>query len=161
MELNEPSEPQPYHDTPTNADAGWYPVDAVSQRYWDGYEWTNHMAPLSPTGSPAGVVSGDDRTYCVILHLSSFLAGFIGPLILWAIKKDASPFVDFHGKQSMNFHLTLLIAGIVSFVLVFVLVGFFMLLALGVAYLVITILAAVAANRGEYYKFPLTIQFFK
>lgn len=159
--------------------AGWYPVDALTQRYWDGELWTDNVAPIAPPSAPTpthapshqyppppqsvalvGGVSSDDRTYSLLLHLSPFVAPLLGPLIMWLIKRNESEFIDHHGKEAMNFALTMLIAVIVSFVLVFVLIGFFLLLALSVIGILFPILAAVAANRGERYRYPVAIRFF-
>lgn len=164
------------------AAAGWYPVDTINQRYWDGYEWTNHLAPLNPAPAvPAPTVpfmppppqgssqamaiahppSSDDRTYAVLMHVGGLLVSFLVPVIMWAIKKDESPFINHHGRQAMNFHFSMWIYMIVSFFMILFLVGFFMILALVVLYFVFGILAAVAANKGEYYRFPAVIPFFK
>ena len=148
--------------------AGWYPVDALTQRYWDGELWTDHVAPVAPSIPPAppqsvasvGGVSSDDRTYALLLHLSSFVAPVLGPLVMWLIKRNESDFIDHHGQEAMNFALTMLIAVIVSVVLIFVLVGILLLFALSIAGLVMPILAAIAAQRGEHYRYPAVIRFF-
>lgn len=158
------------------AAAGWYPVDALSQRYWDGYEWTNHIAPLvtapitpPPPNSPAvlrsaapqPMASSDDRSYALLMHLGGMFVSFLVPVIMWAIKKDDSPFINHHGRQAMNFHFSMWIYMIVSFFLIIVGIGILMILALVVLYFVFGIIAAAAANKGEYYRFPAVIPFFK
>ena len=149
--------------------AGWYPVDALTQRYWDGELWTDNVAPIAPQAAvpgppqhPAvhGGVTSDERTYALLLHLSPFVAPIFGPLIMWLIKRGESDFIDHHGKEAMNFGLTMVIAVIVSVVLVFVLVGILLLLALSAVGLIFPIIAAVAANRGERYRYPGVIRFF-
>jgi len=138
---------------------GWYPVDAYSQRYWDGYEWTANTAPLYPQAGRQLAVTSDDRTYALIMHLGGFFASVFVPLIMWLIKKNDSPFIDHHGRQSLNFHISYFIYTLVSFVLMLVLIGFFLLLAVVAGYFIFTIIAAVEANKGNYYKFPLVIPF--
>lgn len=97
----------------------------------------------------------------MVIHLASLVAGFIVPLILWLVKRDESAFIDAHGKEAMNWNISLIIYSIVSFVLVLVLVGIFLLLALMLADVVFSILAAVAANKGEYYRYPMAIRFIR
>ncbi|WP_234734734.1 DUF4870 domain-containing protein [Tellurirhabdus bombi] len=107
----------------------------------------------------------DERMWAMFAHLSA-LAGFaipfgniIGPLVVWQIQKDKSAFVDFHGKESLNFQITMAILYAISFVLVFILVGFGLLVILGLVSLVLFIIASVKANNGEYYKYPFTFRF--
>jgi len=129
------------------------------------------MAPL-PGGlmrvpAPPQWVTPDDCSMGMLCHLLAIISGFIGPLILWLIKKDQSRFIDHHGREALNFHLSFLIYYIclfaVTFVLMFVFVGVFLLpvvfAALLCGHLVFPIIAAVAANRGEWYRYPLTIRF--
>ena len=104
----------------------------------------------------------------MLTHLSA-LSGFftgglgaiIGPLIVWLIKKEEMPFVDEQGKESLNFQITMMLAAIVSAILVLVLIGFLMLLAVGIFDLVMVIIASIKANEGEHFTYPLTIRFLK
>ncbi len=89
-----------------------------------------------------------------------FVSGFIGPLIIWLIKKDDSAFIDAHGRTALNFQITLLIACLVSMFLVLILIGIFLLMAILVVSIVLPIMAALKANRGELYTYPLSIPFF-
>ena len=110
-------------------------------------------------------LSNDERTFGMLCHLSA-LAGFIfpfgniiGPLIVWAIKKDQYPWVDQHGKESLNFQISMTIYVIISAILIFILIGIFFLVALGIINLVFIILASVKANNGEDFSYPLAIHF--
>ena len=126
--------------------------------------------PVPPPIEPA--VSGDlpsneARQWALFTHLSA-LAGFIvpfgnllGPLIFWQIKKNEWPFADDQGKEALNFQITVTIAMLVSFVLVFVLIGFLLMLVVGIGALVFTILAAIKANEGVYYRYPWTLRLIK
>ena len=118
--------------------------------------------------------SSDDTTWGMLCHISA-LAGFvipfgniIGPVIVWVLKKDQSPFVDAHGKEAINFNISYSIyfvaLAIIGFILSFILIGFlvFMLMPfVAIAVLVFIVLAAIKASKGEFYKYPLTIQFVK
>jgi uncharacterized Tic20 family protein len=107
-----------------------------------------------------------DRQLALVTHLLSLAnyvaapAGIIAVLVLWLVKKDESPALDRVGREVLNFNLSMLIYGIVSFILVFVLIGFVLLIGLWIFGLVITIVAAIRANEGEYFRYPLTIRFF-
>lgn len=108
----------------------------------------------------------NEKTMAALTHVTAFSGyltggiGFIvGPLILWIIKKEESRFIDYHGRSCLNFHISLLIYGIISGFLMLVLVGFLLALAVVVAQIVFTIIAAIKASNGEYYRYPLSITF--
>ncbi len=108
-----------------------------------------------------------ERTWGLIAHLSA-LAGFlvpfghiIGPLVIWLIKKDESPFVDDQGKESINFQISMTLYAIVAAVLILVIIGIFLLIGIGILDIVLVIVAAVKANAGEKFRYPLTIRFIR
>jgi len=100
------------------------------------------------------------------VHLSLFAFGLVGPLVLYLVKKDSSPFLRHHAAQALNFHITVAIAVFASFALIFVLIGFVLLPAvaiassiLAIASSILAIVAAVRASRGEPYRYPRMIPF--
>lgn len=112
--------------------------------------------------------SESERIYALFTHLTSVVALFAGlpvvaALIMWAIKRKDSPFLDDHGKEAIRFQLSLFLYGLmlVPFGFLTLGVGFVLgalaILALGV---VGTVLAAQAAHRGEYFRYPMTMRFF-
>ena len=113
----------------------------------------------------------DDRTMGMLIHLLSLLTGIIGVLILWLVKRESSRFVDHHGKESLNFQISLLIYSIAIFLVtfvfsiitlgigVFVMIPLYLLLVVGV--FVLEIMALVAATKGEWYRIPMTIRFIR
>ncbi len=109
----------------------------------------------------AGAVTKDETTMATLLHVLVIFTGFVGPLIIWLIKKDESPFIDRHGKAALNFSITLTIAYFVSAILILVLIGLLLILVLLVVGIVLPIIAAMAANKGQEYDYPLTIKFIK
>ena len=112
-------------------------------------------------GQPAAPAAGsDDRSMGMICHLLG-LVGFIGPLIIWLIKKDQSPVVDREGKKALNFQLTLFIAMLVSIPFWLIIIGFFLSMALWAAGIIFSIVGAVKTNAGEDYKYPFAITFLK
>lgn len=102
--------------------------------------------------------STDDRNLAMLAHLLGIVSGFVGALIIWLIKKDQSGYVDEQGKEALNFQITMLLAYVVSWILMFVLIGMLLMPLLLIANLVFCILAAVAASKGEHYKYPFAIR---
>ena len=120
-----------------------------------------------PATTPALPGQSDERMWAMLTHLSSLTGLFtvvgslVAPLIIWQIQKDKSAFVDHHGKEAVNFNITMAIAAGVSFVLFLLLIGLVLIWIVGAVWLIFTIIAAVKANNGEYYRYPLTIRFIK
>jgi uncharacterized Tic20 family protein len=116
--------------------------------------------------------NSDARTWGMLCHLGS-LAGFvipfgniIGPLVCWLVKKDDYPFVDDQGKESLNFNITITIALVavaaIGFATACLGVGVVILVvglpAVGIFDLVVTVMAAIKSNSGEYYRYPINIR---
>lgn len=107
------------------------------------------------------------RTYCMVIHLSqlsSFVVpglGFILPFVLWIVHKVQDEAINQHGKVTANWLLSLLIYSIICTVLAFILIGIVGFAILGLLNLVFAIIAAMKANNGELWPYPLSIQFFK
>jgi len=124
-------------------------------------------AGYEPQPVPAGTIRPDEeRNWSVAAHVSALLtlAGIpsvIGPLVVWLMKKDSSPSVDAHGKEAVNFNLSFMLYGLVSFFLIFVLVGFLVLPIVLITWFVLVIVGTLNASRGEFYRYPLTIRFIK
>jgi uncharacterized Tic20 family protein len=95
------------------------------------------------------------------VHVGGIFFNFLPALIGFLILKDRGPFVRQQTATALNFQITLAIAFLVGGVLTLVLIGVFIILAATVANVVFSILAALAANRGEAYEYPLAIRFVK
>lgn len=112
-------------------------------------------------------VSRSEKNYAMFCHLVAF-SGFIipfgsiiGPLVMWLIKKEESEFINYHGKESLNFQISIAIYTIISGILALVLIGILFLIALGIIWIVFIIIASVKTSEGEEYRYPLTIRFVK
>ncbi|WP_175991328.1 DUF4870 domain-containing protein [Bacillus sp. Marseille-Q1617] len=103
----------------------------------------------------------DEKFMAALIYVLSFFTAFIGPIIIWLLKKDESEFVDYHGKEYLNFLISYTIYGIVSSILMIVLIGFIIAPIVGLLALIFTIIAAVKAYEGEHYRIPTVIHFFK
>ncbi len=109
----------------------------------------------------------DARNWAMICHLSALsgyfipLGNLLGPLIIWAIKKDEFTFVDQQGKEAINFQLSMTIAYLVSCVLIILVIGIFLLGILAVYALVMIIIASIKTNDGLDFRYPYVIRFLK
>jgi uncharacterized Tic20 family protein len=126
--------------------------------------------PQPPPPPPGGGAVGpplqpdQERLWAMLAHLLSFVAaylflGFVAPLIVLLVFGPRSSFVRAHAVESLNFNLTWLLYGIIAVILAFVLIGFLILAVLGIAYVVLVIIASVRANNGQMYRYPATIRF--
>lgn len=134
-----------------------------------------------PTAAPAARPSAHDpshpsglsqsaRTWAMLTHLSAFAGAlvalaFVGPLVMWLIRREEHPFLDHHGKEALNFNLSLLLYGVIGIVASVATLGLGLVVVIPaivvffVLWVVLTIQAAVKANNGEGYRYPLTIRF--
>jgi uncharacterized Tic20 family protein len=94
-------------------------------------------------------------------HLLVPFGHLLGPLVIWLVKRKEYPFVDRQGKEALNFQISMTLYGILSSILVFILVGFLLLMVLAVTDVVLVIIASVKASNGESYRYPFTIRFIK
>lgn len=116
--------------------------------------------PANPYATPPQPMSpADEKTWSILVHLGGIFLAWLSPLIGYFVLKDRGPFVRAHVVTALNFQLTLLIAYVVGVVSSFFLVGFLVIIAAAVLAVVFSIIAAVAASNGQYYRYPLTIEF--
>ena len=115
----------------------------------------------------AGIPTQDERTWGMLAHLTAFsgflipLGNIIAPLVVWLVKRDQSPFVADQGKESLNFNISVLLAGCVCGALVFVLIGILLGVALFFYWLAMTIVAGIKASEGVRYRYPFTLRLIK
>jgi uncharacterized protein len=123
---------------------------------------TDAPPPSSPyAAAPQPMRPEDEKLWATLIHIGGIFFGFLPSLIGYLVLKERGPFVRDHTATALNFQLTMLISAIIGSVLTLVLIGFIILLGVSIAILVLSILAAVAANRGQAYSYPLTIRFIK
>ena len=122
------------------------------------------MATTQPPSTP--ISSADVRTWNVLCHASAlpglflhFLGHLLGPLIVWLVKRGDSPEIDAHGKESLNFQLSMLIYDAIAAILCLVLIGIPILIALWIMNTVCVIIASIRASEGKFYRYPITIRF--
>src|SRR6186997_2329161 len=122
---------------------------------------TTYPPPL-PTASPLTNV----RTWAALCHASALLGvlfhfpgHLLGPLIVWLVKRGDSPEIDAHGKESLNFQLSMLIYDAIAAILCLALIGIPILIALWIMNTVCVIIASIRASEGKFYRYPITIRF--
>ncbi|MFQ5966324.1 MAG: DUF4870 domain-containing protein [Acidimicrobiia bacterium] len=129
------------------------------------------MSP-APAESEPGELRPESKNWALGAHLSALsglfgvpVGNILGPLIVWLVKRNDDPYVERHAKEALNFNISIFIYEIVlvaaGIILLIVLIGILLLIAaaaLGIAWLVFVIIAAIAASRGEEYQYPLTIR---
>ena len=136
----------------------------------------NDLPPPPPSAPPPGIgPTQEERQWAMFAHLSSLLGAlvtggfgvFIGPLVIWLIKKETMPFVDDQGKEALNFNITLAILGVALLILTVITFGIGALLTLpvalaaAVAWLVLTVIASIKASEGVSYRYPLSLRLIK
>jgi uncharacterized protein len=109
----------------------------------------------------------EERNWAMGAHLSA-LSGLIipfgnllGPLVIWLTQKEKSAFVEAQAKEALNFNITVFIAAIVCGILTMVLIGLLLLPIVGIAWLVLSIIAGIKASKGEQYQYPFTLRLVK
>ncbi|MCX6020461.1 MAG: DUF4870 domain-containing protein [Chloroflexi bacterium] len=109
-----------------------------------------------------------ERNWGMICHLSALVGligvpfgNVLGPLVVWLLKRNDSPYVDAQGKESLNFQISMTLYAIACIVLMFVVIGFILFPILMVAWLVFVIIASVRASNGELYHYPMTLRLVK
>ena len=166
--MSDPTTPQPPEDRPEQPPAGGYgqqpdygppPAYGGQPPAYGGGQPPTYGGPPQQYGAP----TPDEITWGCAAHWSALVASivalaFLGPLIVMLTKGNQSAYVRRQSVESLNFQLSILIYGIVSFILLFVLVGFILLPIVGIMWLVFTIIGAVRASRGEEYRYPVTIR---
>ncbi len=127
----------------------------------------NDAGGMGPEEQPQAPMGGgeppskDARTFAMLAHLLGALIGFLGPLIVWLIKKDESPFVDDQGKEALNYQITLAIGYVVAMALSCAGIGLVLFPILMLLQIIFGIIGAVKANNGEWYRYPWALRLIK
>ncbi|MFD1722180.1 DUF4870 domain-containing protein [Amnibacterium endophyticum] len=120
------------------------------------------MTDPAPAAQP--LTPENERLWAVMSHVSALVGivvgvgtiGWLGPLIIFLVFKDRSPFVRQQAATTLNFQITMAIASVIAIALWIVLVGFLLTAAIYVVTIVFSIIAAVSANKGRPYTYPLS-----
>jgi len=126
------------------------------------------MEGPNSTAAPSAAPTENERTWGMLAHLSA-LAGLVvpligivlGPLVVWLAKRDESVFVAAHAKEALNFNISVLLGAIVCMLLMLVFIGVLLGTALFIAWLVMTLVAAIKASEGHPYQYPFSLRLVK
>jgi len=133
-------------DTPENPEAPKGPVETSQAE--------------QETGAEPAEISKDARNMAMLCHLLG-MVGFFAPLVIWLNEKDKHKFVNEHGQAAMNYQISIVIYYLASWILCFIIVGFFMLIALVIMHIIFVIMGAVKASKGKPWRYPIAIRFIK
>lgn len=141
-------------------DAGAYPPpDSPTPPQTPGYGQTPpvygqpaYAAPLNPS---------DERLWATLAHVGGIVLGFIAPLIIWLVFRERSGFVNDQAKEALNFQIVVAIAYVVGSILLVVLIGGLIMALAWLAAVIFGIMGAVAANKGELYRYPFNWRIIK
>jgi uncharacterized protein len=100
----------------------------------------------------------EERWLATAIYGISFFTVFIGPLVIWLLKRNDSPFIDAIGKEYVNFLISYSIYTFISFLLMILIVGIFMLWVVGILSVVFTVVAAIKAFQGQEYRIPFVFR---
>lgn len=115
--------------------------------------------PPNPVPVAPPLSESDQQLWSTIIHILGIFFQFLPALIGYLVLRDRGGFVRQHTRAALNFQLTMLIAYVVGSITAFFVIGLVILFAVGVVTIVFSIIAALAANRGESYEYPLAIKF--
>jgi uncharacterized protein len=169
------AEPGPeYPQKPEGTPAGAYqPQQPYGQQPYAQPQHPQQQYPQqqypgqAPYAQPGGGVAqplrpDEERTWSIVGHLLPLIGlSFLAPLVVWLVFRGRGPYLEDQAKESLNFQLTLLIGYLIGAVTTIILIGFLILPLLGLAQLILSIMAAIACSKYEWYRYPLTIRFVK
>lgn len=132
-------------------------------------QFVMESTPLPPDGAPPPPAVGpskDEKNLAMLAHLLALAnlvlwipgISIVGPLVLWLMKRETMPFVDYHGKEALNFNITF---GIVVAVCVVTVILIPFVFLVGIAWLVFTIIAAIQTSEGKHYRYPVSLRLVK
>ncbi|HOM60162.1 MAG TPA: DUF4870 domain-containing protein [Anaerohalosphaeraceae bacterium] len=119
----------------------------------------NQHQTFAEGGSP--VLSKDSLNLAILCHLLGMFTSFLGPLILWLVKKDEDEYVEHHSREALNFQITLLLGYYAGCLLSFVCIGVLVILAVLAMNFIFCLTAAVAASKGQRYQYPFCLRLVK
>lgn len=155
---------QQYQQYNPGPQQGYDPNQQYPQQYSQGGQ-PGYPQPQYPGQPPVPgqqpVSPSDEKLWSTLAHISIPFIGFVGPLIAYLVFKDRSQWIKDNSVEALNFSILYSIAQVVSIILTAVIIGSFLLPLIGIAALVLCILAAIEANKGEFYRYPVNWRIIK
>ena len=120
-----------------------------------------YVAPQYAAAPPAPLSDSDQRLWATLAHIGPIIIGFVAPLVIWLIYRERGQYVADQAKEALNFQITVTIAATISSILIFAIIGLVLLPIVLIAALVLMIMAAIAANKGQAYRYPVSLRLVK
>ena len=148
--------PVPEGAVPPPPPAGAVPPPAYSAPP-PGYQAPppGYAAPVAPLSD------SDQRMWAMLAHLGGLLFWFAAPLVIWLVFKGRGRFVEEQAKEALNFQILMTIVYVIGIITSWLIFGIFILIAGGIAALIFIIMAAIAVNKGEAYRYPVNVRLIK
>jgi uncharacterized protein len=102
--------------------------------------------------------TNEERTLAAVIYGISFFTAFIGPVIIWLLKRNDSEFIDYHGKEYLNFLISYFVYSMISTILMLIFIGFILIWVVGLLAFIFTIVAGIKAYEGKEYRIPLVFR---
>jgi len=113
---------------------------------------------MTDTIESNSALSADEKNLAMLAHLGGTIFTVFPSLIIWLVKRDDSPYISEQAREALNFQITVMIAQMINAVLIIILIGGLLMAIVWVANIIFCILAAVAASKGEHYRYPFTLR---
>jgi uncharacterized protein len=127
--------------------------------FGDGESDPNHYPKEEPSVIETSP-SANDKVAAMAVHIAGIFFWFVPSLIVYFATTN-NPWLKEQARNALNFQLTMLIAFIIGIVLSFIGIGFLIIWAVEIVVIVFSIIAALKANGGDTYKYPLTVDLVK
>src|SRR5450756_176613 len=118
-------------------------------------------APQYVAGPPAPMSDSEQRLWATLAPIGPIILGFVAPLVIWLLYRERGQYVEDQSKEALNFQITVTIAAAVSGLLIFAIIGLVLLPIVLIVALVLMIMAAIAANKGQAYRYPFSLRLVK
>lgn len=115
----------------------------------------------SAPGYAGAAPSKDETNMAMLMFILGLFTGFIGPLILWLLKKEQSSFINDQGKEILNWMITVILIIIISIPLMFIIIGFITYFGAIICHLIFTIMGAIKSSKGIAYRYPFALRLLK
>ena len=126
------------------------------------------MSDPNSTPASGAVPTENERTWGMLAHLSALvglviplIGNVLGPLLVSIARSDQSAFVAAHAKEALNFNISVTLAAVLCALLMLVFIGILLGSALFIAWLVMTLIAAIKASEGGAYRYPFSLRLVK
>lgn len=138
------------HNTPEEPTQPQRPQPPAPPAYGPTHAQPTHGQPTQP----APMRPDEEKLWAIGAHLGPIVLGFVAPLVVWLVHKDRSAFLDRQGKEALNMQISYLVYGLLAGLSVILLVGFILLPLVGLAWIVLMVVATIKVANFEDYRYP-------